>query len=52
VRQPSAVPDSGDLLIGLTEEGHGVAARALAELGIDRDALRAAVDRARSRGGH
>jgi ATP-dependent Clp protease ATP-binding subunit ClpA len=41
------VPDSGDLLLGFFEAGHGIAARALAELGIRQDALREAVEKAR-----
>lgn len=37
------IPDSGDLLVGFAEGGYGVAARALAALGITVDALREAV---------
>ena len=32
---PGRVPDSGDLLLGFFEVGHGIAARALAELEYD-----------------
>jgi Clp amino terminal domain, pathogenicity island component len=44
---PGRVPDSGDLLLGFFEAGHGIAARALAELGMRFDPLREAVERAR-----
>ncbi|MDP8942689.1 MAG: hypothetical protein M3N16_00985 [Actinomycetota bacterium] len=41
------IPDSGDLLVGFAEGGHGVAARALAALGVSVEALREAVRRTR-----
>ena len=47
LRAERRVIDPGDVLIGLAEGGDELTARALAELGVDADALRAALERAR-----